>query len=108
MLLAKGYRALTRLLAAGYLEVVFTPNMDDTLDDELRTLKADEYRIWVYGEMTSAELVAALEYRSPRVKVLKLHGDISSALRGYPAPGARGWGWLSKHSSNCSRLLLSQ
>jgi hypothetical protein len=82
LLLAEGYRALTRLLAAGYLEVVFTLNVDDTLDDELRTLKADEYRIWVYGEVTSAELVAALEYRSPRVKVLKLRGDISSALRG--------------------------
>ena len=54
MLLAKGYRALTRLLAAGYLEVVFTLNVDDTLDDELRTLKADEDRIWVYGEVTSA------------------------------------------------------
>jgi len=110
LLLAKGYRALTRLLAAGYLEVVFTPNMDDTLDDELRTLKADEYRIWVYGEVTSAELVAALEYRSPRVKVLKLRGDISSALRGYPVPGARGWDRLSRHFSlryNCSSSSIT-
>jgi hypothetical protein len=82
LLLAKGYRALTRLLAAVYPEVVFTLKVDDTLDDELRALKADEYQIRVYSEVTNAELVAALEYRSPRVKVLKLRGDISSALRG--------------------------
>jgi WD40 repeat protein len=78
LLLAEGYRALTRLLAAGYFEVVFTLNVDDTLDDELSVLKADEYRIWVYCEVTSAELVAALEYRSPRVKVLKLRGDVNA------------------------------
>jgi len=78
LLLAEGYCALTRLLAAGYFEVIFTLNVDDTLDDELRVLKADEYRIWVYGEVTSAELVAALEYRSPRVKVLKLRGDVNA------------------------------
>jgi hypothetical protein len=108
LLLAEGYRVLTRLLAAGYLEVVFTLKVDDTLDDELRALKADEYQIRVYSEVTNAELVAALEYRSPRVKVLKLRGDISSAPKGHQAPGARGWGRLSRHSSNCSRLLLSQ
>jgi hypothetical protein len=34
LLLAEGYRALTRLLAAGYFEVVFTLNVDDTLDND--------------------------------------------------------------------------
>jgi WD40 repeat protein len=77
LLLAEGYRALTRLLAAGYFEVVFTLNVDDALDNALRALKADQRGIWIYGEVDSAELVAALEYRSPRVKVLKLRGDIN-------------------------------
>jgi WD40 repeat protein len=77
LLLAGGYRALTRLLAAGYFEVVFTLNVDDTLDNALRALKADQRGIWIYGEVDSAELVAALEYRSPRVRVLKLRGDIN-------------------------------
>jgi len=78
LLLVEGYRALTRLLAAGYYEVVFTLNVDDTLDNALRVLETDEYRIWVHGEVDSAKLVAALEYREPRVKVLKLRGDINA------------------------------
>jgi serine/threonine protein kinase len=78
LLSVEGYRALTNLLAAGYFEVVFTLNVDDTLDNELGVLRADEYGIWVYGDVTSAEMVANLKYGIARPKVLKLRGDINA------------------------------
>jgi len=76
--LQAGYDALAQLVGAGYFNVVLTLNLDDTLDNALKTLPASEYRILVHGEVTSLEVVAALERPTPRIKVVKLRGDVNA------------------------------
>jgi WD40 repeat protein len=76
--LQAGYDALAQLVGAGYFNVVLTLNLDDALDNALKTLPASEYRILVHGEVTSPEIVAALDRPTPRIKVVKLRGDVNA------------------------------
>lgn len=76
-----GYQAVARLAEAGYFNIILTLNVDDALDNALRDLKtlpASEYRIWVHGEVISQEIVTKLDRPMPRIKVVKLRGDINA------------------------------
>ncbi len=76
--LQEGCTALMRLVEAGYFQIVLTLNVDDTLDNALQKLPAGEYRVWVHGEVGSREIVTALERPTPRIKVVKLRGDVNA------------------------------
>jgi hypothetical protein len=76
--LQAGCDALAQLVGAGYFNVVLTLNVDDALDNALQTLPASEYRVWVHGEVPSQEIVTALDRPTPRIKVVKLHGDVNA------------------------------
>jgi len=76
--LQAGCDALAQLVGAGYFSVVLTLNLDDALDNALKTLPASEYRILVHGLVTSLEIVAALDRPTPRIKVVKLRGDVNT------------------------------
>lgn len=76
--LTAGYRCLAQLVQAGYFDLVFTLNVDDTLDESLRILPAREYQIFTHGQVPSTEIAAALSRTHPRVKVVKLRGDINA------------------------------
>jgi signal transduction histidine kinase len=76
--LQAGHDALAQLVGAGYFNVILTLNMDDALDNALKTLPAREYRVWVHGEVSSQEIVTALDRPAPRIKVIKLRGDVNT------------------------------
>lgn len=73
-----GYAALADLLAARFLDVVLTTNLDPLLDDALSAarLKRKDFLLLVNGLVVPARLAALLSAGSPRVKVVKLHGDL--------------------------------
>jgi hypothetical protein len=76
--LEPGYQAMARLAEAGYFNLILTLNVDDTIDNALKTrLSASEYHIWVRGQVSNHEIVAALDLPTPRLKVFKLRGDIN-------------------------------
>jgi hypothetical protein len=76
--LTAGYRCLAQLIQASYFDLVFTLNVDDALDESLRILPAREYQIFTHGQVPSTEIAAALGRTHPRVKMVKLHGDLNA------------------------------
>lgn len=73
-----GYRALAALCEQAYFDVVLTTNFDPLLDDALATarLRRRDYLLLVNGVLRPDRLRWLLSSRSPRVKVIKLHGDL--------------------------------
>jgi len=76
--LTTGYDCLAQLVQAGYFDLVLTLNVDDTLDESLRILSTREYQILAHGQVLGMEIAAALGRTQPRVKVVKLRGDINA------------------------------
>src|SRR5438105_6793578 len=73
-----GYRALASLCAEQYFDVILTTNLDPLLDDALAAARLwrRDYLLLVNGIVRRDRLELLLRNRSPRVKVLKLHGDL--------------------------------
>ncbi len=73
-----GYRALATLCARAFFDVVLTTNLDPLMDDAL--VEADlwrrDYVLLVNGLLRSERLGPVLASRHPRVKIVKLHGDL--------------------------------
>jgi outer membrane protein assembly factor BamB len=76
--LIAGYHYLARLVQANYFDLVLTLNVDDALDKALHILPADEYRVFTHGEVPGKEIATALGRGHPRVKAVKLRGDINA------------------------------
>ncbi len=75
--LAPCYRCLAELAQAGYFNMILTANMDDTLDNALRILTANECEVLCHGRISAQEITAALS-RPAQVQVVKLRGDINA------------------------------
>ena len=77
-LITDGYRALATLCARAFFDVVLTTNLDPLMDDAL--VEADlwrrDYVLLVNGLLRSERLGPVLASRHPRVKIVKLHGDL--------------------------------
>ncbi|WP_300454238.1 SIR2 family protein [Accumulibacter sp.] len=73
-----GYRALAALCAENYFDLVLTTNMDPLLDDALAAARLwrRDYLLIVNGVIRPDRLPLLLRGQSPRVKVVKLHGDL--------------------------------
>ncbi len=73
-----GYQALATLCAQNYFDLVLTTNMDPLLDDALAAARLwrRDYLLLVNGIVRPDRLKTLLLGQSPRVKVLKLHGDL--------------------------------
>lgn len=73
-----GYRALAALCEHAYFDVVLTTNFDPLLDDALATarLRRRDYLLLINGVLRADRMRWLLASRSPRVKVVKLHGDL--------------------------------
>jgi hypothetical protein len=73
-----GYRALAALCAEAYFDLVLTTNLDPLLDDALAAaqLWRKDYLLVVNGVIRPERLDLLLAGNSPRVKVVKLHGDL--------------------------------
>jgi len=75
-----GYRRLAELIRKGFFDIVFTTNLDPFLENSLADCRFDAkgYTVLVCGEQSSEEVVGVLESAQPRVKIVKLHGDVPS------------------------------
>jgi hypothetical protein len=73
-----GYQALASLCAQNYFDLVLTTNMDPLLDDALvaARLWRRDYMLIVNGVIRPDRLKTLLSSQSPRVKIVKLHGDL--------------------------------
>lgn len=73
-----GYRALAALCADGYFDLVLTTNLDPLLDDALAEarLRRRDYLLLINGLLRGEHVGRLLTVTRPRVKVLKLHGDL--------------------------------
>lgn len=73
-----GYQALASLCAQNYFDLVLTTNMDPLLDDALvaARLWRRDYLLIVNGVIRPDRLEPLLGGQSPRVKIVKLHGDL--------------------------------
>jgi hypothetical protein len=73
-----GYQALAALCTEAYFDIIVTTNLDPVLDDALAAARLwrRDYLLLVNGVLRPDRLSLLLGTRSPRVKVIKLHGDL--------------------------------
>jgi hypothetical protein len=76
--LEPGYQAVARLAKAGYFNLILTLNVDDAIDDAVRPLPADQSVLLVHDGSNATQIVEALSRPTPRLKVIKLRGDINA------------------------------
>jgi hypothetical protein len=73
-----GYRALADLCAARFFDLVLTANFDPLLDDALASanLKRRHYVLLINGVIRPERMNLLLSQPEPRLKIIKLHGDL--------------------------------
>ena len=75
-----GYQALATLCAQKYFDLVLSTNMDPLLDDALTAARPPlwrkDYLLLVNGVIRPDRLTLLLRSPTPRVKVVKLHGEL--------------------------------
>ncbi len=78
---SQGYRHLAELIKMGVFNVVFTTNLDSFLEKALQAeglQHTADFQVLVCGKQEAAQTADALESSRPRVKIVKLHGDVAS------------------------------
>jgi len=75
---SKGYQCLAELIRAGYFDVILSTNFDPLLEDAIAGLpmRRRDYITLVHGVMEPEFVADHLDNAIPRVKILKLHGDL--------------------------------
>ncbi len=75
---SEGYQALAALCAAAYFDLILTTNLDPLLGDAFAgaRLRRKDYFLLINGVTRLDRMRLLLKMRSPRVKILKLHGDL--------------------------------
>jgi len=75
-----GYRHLAELAKDGYFDVILSTNFDFLLENAFTEvgLKAEDVEVLVNGRESEDYILKALERRTPRIKLLKLHGDLKA------------------------------
>jgi len=78
--ISPGYRRLAELVKKGFFNIIFTTNLDPFLEHALTDGKLDatDFEVLVCGEQGSGAIVGVLGSEQPRVKIVKLHGDVQS------------------------------
>jgi S1-C subfamily serine protease len=73
-----GYHALAALCSAAYFDLVLTTNFDPLMDDALAAARLwrKDYLLLVNSVIRNDWLARLLPERQPRVKIIKLHGDL--------------------------------
>ncbi len=86
--ISPGYQALASLCAQNYFDLVLTTNMDPLLDDALSAaqLWRRDYLLIVNGVIRPDRLSLLLGGQSPRVKIVKLHGDLFQRFMAWTVP----------------------
>lgn len=75
---SEGYRCLAELIRAGYFSVILSTNFDPLLEDAIaqQQMRRRDYTFLVHGVMEPEFIADHLDNPVPRVKILKLHGDL--------------------------------
>jgi hypothetical protein len=76
---SSGYQKLAQLIEAGFFDLAITLNFDDLLEKALQKRKFSDYKLIIRGETANEEMEKLVEVRSPRFKLLKLHGSLHSS-----------------------------
>lgn len=73
-----GYQALAALIAENYFDLVLSTNFDPLLEDALANARLwrKDYLLLINGVTQPNCVELILKERSPRVKIVKLHGDL--------------------------------
>ncbi|MFQ6015505.1 MAG: SIR2 family protein [Anaerolineae bacterium] len=77
-----GYRALAELIKAGYFNIILSTNYDTFLEDALSDagLRARDFKVLINGEDEEEQIVRQLGFAQPRIKIVKLHGDLPARI----------------------------
>jgi hypothetical protein len=77
-----GYHALAQLAREGYFDVVFSTNYDTFVEDAFADagLRSRDFTVLINGQDTEEGIIKALSYRQPRIKLVKLHGDLGARI----------------------------
>jgi len=86
--ISAGYQALAALCAATYFDLILTTNFDPLMDDALSAAKLwrKDYLLVVNTVIRNDWLARLLPERQPRVKVIKLHGDLFHRAMAWTVP----------------------
>ena len=86
--ISPGYQALAALCAQNYFDLVLTTNMDPLLDDALSAsrLWRRDYLLIINGVIRPDRLQPLLGGQSPRLKIVKLHGDLFQRFMAWTVP----------------------
>lgn len=86
--ISPGYQSLATLCAQNYFDLVLTTNMDPLLDDALSAARLwrRDYLLIVNGVIRPDRLSLLLGGQSPRVKIVKLHGDLFQRFMAWTVP----------------------
>ena len=78
----QGYLGLANLIKYGYFDVVLTTNIDTFIEDALTEigLTRRDYQILINGVNSTEQIQREIGYRIPRIKIIKLHGDLYSRV----------------------------
>lgn len=73
-----GYRALADLCASKFFDLVLTANLDPLFDDALCSAKLHrrDYVLIINGVIRPERMNLLLSHSEPRLKIIKLHGDL--------------------------------
>lgn len=77
-----GYKCLAKLITENYFQIIFTTNFDRMIEDALiekGLVEREDFSVNIVGVTEVAAIRENLDSHSPRIKILKLHGDIGSA-----------------------------
>jgi hypothetical protein len=77
---SEGYRYLAGLVNRGYFDVILSTNCDTLLEDALNEsgLRSSQFQVMVNGVDKEEQIRRQMEFPTPRVKLIKLHGDLNS------------------------------
>jgi hypothetical protein len=77
-----GYHALTQLAKEGYFDVIFSTNYDTFVEDAFADagLRSRDFTVLINGQDSEEGIIKALSYPQPRIKLVKLHGDLGARI----------------------------
>jgi hypothetical protein len=75
-----GYHALAQLAKEAYFEVIFSTNYDTFVEDAFADagLRSRDFAVLINGQDSEEGIIRALSYPQPRIKLVKLHGDLGA------------------------------
>lgn len=76
-----GYLHLASLISKGVFKTIITTNFDNLLEKSLaKLMPIDNIKVLIRGEVTDDYIADFIEKGIPKIKIIKLHGDLQSNI----------------------------